>query len=558
MAGGSLHLSANQGTGDDIININPQITFFKKVYKRHTNFGLETIEISESTNSSVNFGQSVTYTITKTGSLISDMYIEFTLPPAINTDGLRGNKTIEVVQEGGVDLVGAVNNWQNYCCWVNAVGYAIINQVKLEIDGNTIDKNTGLWYDIWNELTDPMRKEWCLVGKRDDNNNKLIQNHKTKYHVPLKFYFNRNPGLAFPSFLLDDNKIKVNLTLNSLNKLVSFEKKPGTTPSVNSNAEISGFKLFTTYIFLDHTEETRIRTNLPTEYLVETTDINENLSDGNLSNIILSNPVKELIWVIRHRDRLKAPDFTSSIPKINIINKHNDSTINNKNPNDVFNYSLHDENTNVGYGSFDTFNTLKMLISNEERIRATDSSFFRTIQPYNYHSNIPGGINGNEKRKYIYCYSFALKPEEYQPSGAYNFTKSDDSLKMEFTGLGNPTADTNDFTNYRIDLYAFYYKFLSVYEGRVVFKDVPYSSSFNVDTISDSPSMKGVEESVVKDLVKKKCRERTKEAIVEEEKRLIAIEEEVRRKYSSKKPDVHRHQNFSKKKWAGLQGQLKD
>ena len=171
MAGGSLHLSSTQGTGDDIININPQITFFKKVYKRHTNFGLETIDISESTNSSVNFGQSVTYSIPKTGSLINDMYIEFTLPPAINTDGLRGNKTIEVVQEGGVDLVGAVNNWQNYCCWVNAVGYAIINQVKLEIDGNTIDKNTGLWYDIWNELTDPMRKEWCLVGKRDDNNN---------------------------------------------------------------------------------------------------------------------------------------------------------------------------------------------------------------------------------------------------------------------------------------------------------------------------------------------------------------------------------------------------
>jgi hypothetical protein len=65
--------------------------------------------------------------------------------------------------------------------------------------------------------------------------------------------------------------------------------------------------------------------------------------------------------------------------------------------------------------------------------------------------------------------------------------------------------------------------------------------------------MQGVEESIVKDLVKKKCRERTKEAIVEEEKCLIAIEEEVRRKYASKKPDVHRHQNFSKKKWSGFQ-----
>ena len=565
MTGGTLNLASNQGTGDDILSINPQITFFKKVYKRHTNFGLETIESSNATNSSINFGESVTYTIEKAGTLINDMHIEFTLPPAINSDGSRGDNTIEVAQEGGVDLVGVVTNWQNYCCWVNAVGYAILNEVKLEIDGNTIDKHTGLWYDIWNELTDPMKKEWSLVGKRNDNNNKLIQRLKSRYYVPLKFYFNRNPGLSFPIFLLDDNKVKVSFTLNALEKLVTFEEIPDSTPAINtSTAEITNFKFFTTYVFLDTAEENRIRTNLPNEYLVETTTVNENMSSNNLSKVILNNPVKELIWVIRHKDRLGAPDFTTDpkkIPKNNIINKKNDNTINNKNPNDVFNYTLHLENTNLGYGSFDTFKTLKIVISNKERIRATDATFFRTIQPYKHHSNVPGGINQNEKRKYIYSYSFSLNPEEYQPSGSYNFTKSDDDLKLEFTGIGNPTGSNsgaNDFDNYRVDLFAFHYKFLSVYDGRIVYKDVPYSSNVQTETIADSPAMKGVEEAVVKDLVKKKCRERTDEAIVEEEKRLIAIEEEVRRRYSTRKPDVHRHQNFSKKKWSGLQGQIKE
>jgi hypothetical protein len=561
MTGGTLNLASTQGTGDDILSMNPQITFFKKVYKRHTNFGLETIECSNSTNSSVNFGESVTYTIEKSGTLINDMHIEFTLPPAINSEGNRGDTTIELAQEGGVNLVGVVNNWQNYCCWVNAIGYAILNEVKLEIDGNTIDKHTGLWYDIWNELTDPMRKEWSLVGKRDDNNNKLIQRLKSRYYVPLKFYFNRNAGLSFPIFLLDDNKVKVNFTLNALEKLVSFEMKPNTTPAINTSAEITNFKFFTTYVFLDAAEENRIRTNLPNEYLVETTTVNENMSSNNLSKVILNNPVKELIWVIRHKDRLGTPDFTTDpkkIPKNNILNTKNDNTINNKNPNDAFNYTLHLENTNLGYGSFDTFRTLKIVISNKDRIKDTDATFFRTIQPYKHHSNVPGGINGNENRKYIYSYSFSLNPEEYQPSGSYNFTKADDFLKLEFTGIGNPTADTNDFTNYRVDLFAFHYKYLSVYDGRIVFKDVPYSSNIQTETIADSPAMKGVEAAIVKDLVKKKCRERTDEAIVEEEKRLIAIEEEVRRRYATKKPDVHRHQNFSKKKWSGLAGQTKE
>ena len=141
----------------------------------------------------------------------------------------------------------------------------------------------------------------------------------------------------------------------------------------------------------------------------------------------------------------------------------------------------------------------------------------------------------------------------------YNFTKANDTLKLEFTGIGQIDSNpVSGFGNYRVDLFAFHYKFLSVYDGNITYKDVPYSSNVQTKTISDTPEMKGVEPSIVKEIAKKKCRERTNEAIVEEEKRLIAIEEEVRRRYSAHKPDVHRHQNFSKKKWAGLQGQMSD
>ena len=675
MTGGTLNLASSQGTGDDILSINPQITFFKKVYKRHTNFGLETIEITDSTNSNVNFGQNVTYNITKTGTLINDMHIEFTLPPAINKYGVDESGTRiykgALLYSGNLELDGGINKlnedfspsstvdayvgkkivfyltkdeinadedklidtitaydkdtheitlttnniiinganidlvprfgvgttrilraaapaappaaevllriygcdifednesivgvygkttdtpdktWTNYCCWVNAVGYAILNEVKLEIDGNTIDKHNGLWYDIWNELTDPTRKEWSLVGKRNDDQ-KLVQNLKSRYYVPLKFYFNRNPGLSFPIFLLNENKVKVSISLNQLNNLLKFDKIPNS--DFNTGATITNFKFFTTYVFLDIAEENRIKSNLPNEYLVERVSINENVSETMLSNIVLNNPVKELIWVIRHRDRLTQASAANPA-KINTLNN-----IDNIYPNDIFNYTVHTENTNLGYGTYDTFKSLKISISNKDRVNTTDATFFRTIQPYKHHSNIPGGIEQNEKKKYIYVYSFALNPEEYQPSGSYNFTKSNDSLKFNFTGIGNATDtdDVNHFANYRLDLFAFQYKFLSVYDGKISYRDVPYSSNVQTETIADTPEMKGVEQKIVKDLVKKKCRERTNEAIVEEEKRLIAIEEEVRRRYATHKPDVHRHQNFSKKKWGGLQGQITD
>jgi hypothetical protein len=590
MGGGLLNLASTHGTGDDILSINPQITFFKKVYKRHTNFGLETIQISNSTNSNVNFNENVTFTISNTGTLINDMHIEFTLPPAINHYGLDNNnkrvykgtisrtncvdgfdsttvvqldsaassvddeyvgkkiviynknhtsiqndqamKTItayngttkKVTLDGAIaDLTGATasdygfdifddlestegifgssnaNTWNKYCMYVNAVGFAILDEVKLEIDSKIIDKHNGLWYDIWNELTDYSRKEWSLVGKKNDDE-KIVQNLKSRYYVPLKFYFNRNPGLSFPIFLLDNNKIKVNITLNAMEKLIKFDKT--TNGDFNSSASITDFKLFTTYVFLDKPEQQRIIKNLPNEYLIETITIKENLSENDLTQISLNNPTKELIWVIRHNDRLDASSGGSTGTPA-LVNKLKKGI--NKNPNDIFNYSLHQENTNLGYGSYDTFKTLKIVISNQDRIQTTDATFFRTIQPYKYHSNVPGGINNNEKKKYIYIYSFALKPEEYQPSGSYNFSKTDDTLKLSFNGIGNPTSDTNDLTNYRIDLFAFHYKYLSVYEGGIIYKDVPFSTDVHNKSQEDCENLKVVNDTISNNMDTQEC-----------------------------------------------------
>lgn len=618
MAGGSLNLASSRGSGEDIININPQITFFKKVYKRHTNFGIETREISSDIPS--DFNTPITYNIDNYGSLISEMHYEFTLPNitehpvernlAINTvkfaadtgtfklnfaNPANNNETnfisnkigrlIKIVEGNGIGNIIKVSGYidstvtyksninltdqtnptkvtlesdssfrSRYIYYVNNVGHAILDNANLEIDGTTIDRHTGVWMDIWNELTDSNHKEWDMIGKRtgdpagtykeglvlDTTNNFPDTAGKHRYYVPLKFYFNRNTGLAFPIFLMSDNSVKITLSLNSKNSLVKFDRSTTTTPhNVNPNLSeltLENFKFYTTYIFLDQGEENRIRKNLPNEYLIETLTINEDLNNTTLSRIDnISNPVKELVWVFRNNARVAtyAGDTNSPTPqRLSVNDVLRQSRVSAEEfTNEPFNYAFHRINNDMDFGTRDPISTVKILISSQERVRRTDATYFRTIQPYNYHSNMPGGINNVEKKKYIYVYSFALNPEEYQPSGSFNFSKEDDTLSFELTSPSDTgSVGTSGMpTNYTMNLYARGYKFLSVSDKKIELRDVPYTqSSLTTGIESEIGGSKGITDPNLQ-----KARK---------------IERNIRYVQTT-----HEHTHNKKKKWGGLQ-----
>ena len=614
MAGGSLNLASSRGTGEDIININPEITFFKKVYKRHTNFGIETREIS-SNNANIDFGSNITFNIDSYGSLISNMHVEFTLPSLfIDTGDNHYRKQIQNVAEKQVTIdnndtskigfrikivsgtgfgqvrelskhLGTPNGkyeintkWDTnpdtnslyvlesadsqkcrYLYYVNSVGHASIDTIELNIKNTTIDKHNSLWLDIWNELTDTNRKEWSLIGKHDADRSTLESStfkqgvtafsDKLRLYVPLKFYFNRNAGLAFPIFLLDDNSVKINVRLNSKLSVVKFLVKNGTDNITLDYLNISNFKFYTTYVFLDQDEETRIKRNLPSEYLIETLIINESVSTQNLSRIDnISNPMKEMIWVFRNNKRLtNYSGGTTNYPEA-ISNTQISSSFNDEKTNDIFNYSFHRINEDLGYGSRDPISKVKILISNNTRVEETDASFFRTIQPYNHHSNVPGGINSIEKKKYIYVYSFALNPEEYQPSGSFNFSKLDDTLSIELKSVSDDgqTQTSGVPANYRMDLFFVVYKYLSVGENSITLQDVPFTQAGSTGGISGL-SVGGSDDSEPesKEEKEQKTEKQVADAKVEEAK---AIEREIR---YIKKPHIHGH--HTKRRWGGLQ-----
>ena len=358
MGGGLLQLVA-YGAQDVYLTGNPQITFFKVVYRRHTNFSIESIQQTFNGNPTV--GNRVTCQISRNGDLVHKMYLEADITNSSTTTAL------------------------------NNAGHWLIKQVEVEIGGQMIDRQYGEWMYIWNELTLPKGKQ--------DGFEKMIgtiaaTNGSGKVYVPLEFWFCRNIGLALPLIALQYHEVKINLTLNndSGNKII-----------------VSNVALWADYIFLD-TDERRRFAQLSHEYLIEQVQFTgaETLSAGpNKSKLSFNHPVKELIWV----------------------NKAGGLTTNN-------------------WANAQATTSFQLQLNGNDRFAKRDATYFTHVQPYQHHENIPTGDNN------IHVYSFALKPEEHQPSGTLNMSRIDTATAI----VDSPAEGT-------LNMYAVNYNVLRILSG---------------------------------------------------------------------------------------------
>ena len=420
MGGGLMQLVA-YGAQDIYLTGNPQITFFKVVYRRHTNFSIECIE--QTFNGSTSAGAStVTATISRNGDLISNMHLDVKLP----------------AEESNVKSSTYVN-------WTNNTGHAYVDNVELEIGGQRIDKHYGHWLDVYNELTDHDGHERPLINKHSAKNSYLKSSTSAttkalQMYIPLKFWFNRNPGLALPLIALQYHEVKIKLTTRDLNNLINTDG--------NSLGLVAPplTTLWVDYIYLD-TDERRRFAQQSHEYLIEqlqySTESGPTSLEGVSVSLNLNHPVKELIWTVQD-----ATVNTAGTSSINATANIAGSDIANRN--DWFNY---DGNSGDcfdvinGATSNEGFSTLKLQLNGHDRFSARNASYFRTVQPLQAGHVVP--------EKHVYCYSFALKPEEHQPSGTCNFSRIDNA-KMVF---GNVLANTN------IHVYAVNYNVLRIMSG---------------------------------------------------------------------------------------------
>lgn len=334
------------GAQDVYLTGNPQITFFKVVYRRHTNFSMEAIE--QTLNGTIALGNKVSCTVSRNGDLVHRVYLQ-------------------------VDLTNA-QKASNY-------GHRLIKSVEVEIGGQRVDRHTGEWLQVWNELTQEAGKKagyTKMVGGGGDGNRTLF--------VPLQFWFCRNPGLALPLIALQYHEVKINVEFAS-----SLGQNDAATPL--DVAMASNAKLFVDYIYLD-TDERRRFAQISHEYLIEQLQFTggEPLKAGSEDKIKLNfnHPVKCLVWTVKNTSDDQDYDFQE-------------------------------------HGS------CKLQLNGHERFSPRDGKYFSLVQPYQHMPNVPDTP--------VHMYSFGLKPAEHQPSGTCNMSRIDNATLTIKSAKASGEAD---------------------------------------------------------------------------------------------------------------------
>ena len=347
------------GAQDIYLTGNPQITFFKVVYRRHTNFSMESIE--QTINGTVGPNSRVTSTISRNGDLVYRLFYD-------------------LAHDVAVADTAKVSN----------LGSAAFENVEIEIGGQRIDRITGQWINVWYSLTEENTSR--VVADTDGASGTLFQelaqtagcitdtgdgdSHPdvtVSASVPLPFWFCRNPGLALPLIALQYHEVKV---------VTTFAGAPHMHASNNT-------KLWADYIYLD-TDERRRFAQVSHEYLIEQVQFQAAGAETTTQELNFNHPVKELIWT-------------------GGLNADNRGTQN----------------------SLATGADYYLKLNGHDRMAARPLSYFTKQQVWMHHSG-PGGLSvttggvgkGDDS---IAVYSFALKPEEHQPSGTCNFSRIDNA-----------------------------------------------------------------------------------------------------------------------------------
>jgi len=368
---------------------------------------MESREISD-VSTTADFGETVTYTIARdTADLIHKMYFETILP----------------------DPAGTIV----YCPYP---GEKLLKKMSLHIGGVAIETHYSDWLHIWNELslgTDQKLTYEKMVGHR---NSMVIDGSGGLISVPLQFWFCRNAGLALPRKALDRTTVSIIIEFEKATKMGRSKNDPAGMGGEGVGGTLTNPKLYGDYIYLDSDESRRFLASRH-EYLIEQVQVAPGIEGASINSsgtttlrLNFTHSVKELIWITKNDDLSSTVDGSG-----NGINDH-------------FNYSrgmgfdgsgnlysalkFHATAENiVGNLTYndDPMTQAKIQFNGEDRISAGNrkAQYFNLVQPYYHHTGHPSPG--------VYVYSFALRPEEYQPSGSVNMSRIDDQkLTMSFNG----------------------------------------------------------------------------------------------------------------------------
>ena len=501
--GGALMQLVAYGAQDVFLTGTPEITFWKVSYRRHTNFAMESIE--QTFSGQADFGRRVTCTISRNGDLAYRTYLQVTLPEINQNMGGSDNVYARWLDYVGEQLVAQVEVEiggqridRQYGDWMH-----IWNQMTL-----SSEQQRGYFKMIGNttQLTYITEPDYANVNGPCAASGGPAQVcaprnalPETTLYVPLQFWFCRNPGLALPLIALQYHEVKINLDLRPIGECLWAVSGLSATEGTVSVADayqqsLVAASLYVDYIFLD-TDERRKMAQNPHEYLFEQLQFTGDESVGSSSNKIKLNfnhPCKELVWVVQgdenvdycnsliggetlyktlgaqpfnYTDAIDAlpnavrafgADETSAFVGDDVLG---DATALSANPtgqaglSDAGTFVLAESALDMHCWGENPVVTAKLQLNGQDRFSEREGSYFDTVQPFQHHTRAPDtGIN---------VYSFALRPEEHQPSGTCNFSRIDNAVLQLVLSSGTVSG----VKTAKVRVYAVNYNVLRVMSG---------------------------------------------------------------------------------------------
>jgi len=451
------------GAQDVYLTGDPKVTFFQTAYKRHTNFAMETVQQTVAGN--IGPGGLASVTLARSGDLVGDMFVVLQ-PTPTSASNLTSNNTV-------ADM-----------CWVAERAFT---SIELFIGGQSIDKHYQLWFRLYAEvfLNDTKKQNYGKLTSCPNVNIVAGQTISSQSYVylPLMFWFNRNPGLFLPLVALQYHEVRIDFTI---------------TPQYASYFGLNPFAVWANYVYLDTEERDRVAKK-PAEYLIEQVQhVNADpvgSTNENTPSVIrmqYNHPVKELVWCYQNPAFSTNPNsmwnFSSNVSNVNVtvdpsklagsqapfspahvgspalyvpapfltplyVNAASNVTTGNTISvqsnvlsGNVFwvESGIPVASSNTTYGQeVGPMHQAKIILNGTDRFVPQYGKYFNQYQPYQYHSGIP--YPG------IYVYSFALKPEELQPSGTCNFSRIDMAQIAVNLKTGMPALNQQMFAvNYNI------------------------------------------------------------------------------------------------------------
>jgi hypothetical protein len=428
------------------------LTFWRFVSMKHTPFALEPV-YEDGVN--VQFGGTSTFKLSKQSDLVYSTFLEVTLP------GICGATTA-----AGAPLEGVGQEPH----WCQAVGQHVIQKCQLQIGGVVVDTLYSDWLFMNEELSGrPGRRLSEMTGAYDTVAQRQAQSRRSQVlYVPLPFWFSQNSGLALPVVSLHFHSVEFRFTWATRASCISLPSGSSATSAAlvfkrtdgNTNAEEDDLtktavadsdlacRLLYFGVYLDESERskyamsqfqqtiTQVQKHTAGSISHSVTAPTETTASKQVSERLLFNHVvSEIVFALRRSDNVTRTSGVTS------ANEH-------------FNYGGAIDHADLTGAALDPVKSASIKFNNNDRVKDMPGSFYRLVTPYVHHTSLP--------REYVYCWSFALDPEDAQPTGGANFSRIDNAhlvLNIDsrcFGAGGTNTVDLLIFArNYNVMRYMF-------------------------------------------------------------------------------------------------------